>query len=85
MLAATSVVILITTLAPLLGAHLAGLLSPLPVFAAVLAVFSQHTHGRAAAVAVALPALGLGAFVVATVAALGAQGLTIRAIPVQPG
>jgi hypothetical protein len=101
MVAATSMVILITTLAPLLGAHLAGLLSPFPVFAAVLAVFTQHTHGRAAAVqsfdglvfglltpavsfltlALALPPLGLGAFVIATAAGLAAHGITLLAIP----
>jgi hypothetical protein len=48
-LAATAVVVLITSLAPVLGAHLAGLLSPFPVFAAVLAVFTHHSHGAAAA------------------------------------
>jgi uncharacterized membrane protein (GlpM family) len=45
MVAATLVVVVITTLAPALGSHLAGLLSPFPVFAAVLAVFTHHTHG----------------------------------------
>lgn len=49
MLAATAVVMFITTLAPVLGSHLAGLLSPFPVFAAVLAVFTHHTHGPTAA------------------------------------
>jgi uncharacterized membrane protein (GlpM family) len=49
MLAATAVVLIITTLAPTLGPHLAGLLSPFPVFAAVLAVFTHHTHGPTAA------------------------------------
>jgi hypothetical protein len=49
MLAATSVVVLITTLAPHLGSHLAGLLSPFPVFAAVLAIFTHHSHGAASA------------------------------------
>src|SRR5262249_57033317 len=39
MLAATAVVVAITSFAPVLGSHLAGLLSPFPVFAAVLAVF----------------------------------------------
>jgi hypothetical protein len=52
MLAATGMVVLITGLAPLLGPHLAGLLSPLPVFAAVLAIFTQHSHGPAAAMQV---------------------------------
>lgn len=45
MLAATTVVVVITTLAPFLGSHLAGLLSPFPVFAAVLAIFTHHSHG----------------------------------------
>ena len=49
MLAATTVVVLITTLAPVLGSHLAGLLSPFPVFGAVLAVFTHHSHGPAGA------------------------------------
>lgn len=49
MLAATSVVVLITKLAPQLGSHLAGLLSPFPAFAAVLAIFTHHSHGAASA------------------------------------
>lgn len=59
MLAATTVVVLITTLAPRLGSHLAGLLSPFPVFGAVLATFTHHTHGPTAA-AQALDGLLLG-------------------------
>jgi hypothetical protein len=49
MVAATAVVVFITTLAPFLGAHLAGLLSPFPVFAATLAVFTHHSHGATGA------------------------------------
>jgi uncharacterized membrane protein (GlpM family) len=49
MVAATLVVVVITSLAPVLGSHLAGLLSPFPVFAAVLAVFTHRTHGSTAA------------------------------------
>ena len=49
MVAATAVVLLITTSAPFLGAHLAGLLSPFPVFGAVVAVFTQRAHGPRAA------------------------------------
>jgi hypothetical protein len=52
MAVATSVVLAVTALAPIIGAHLAGLLSPFPVFGAVLAVFTHHTHGPAAATAV---------------------------------
>jgi hypothetical protein len=101
MLAATAVVVLITTLAPALGAHLAGLLSPYPVFGAVLAIFTQRAHGPAEAmhvldglilgllaaavfflaVALLLEPLGLAAFAIATVAALGTQALTMLAIP----
>jgi hypothetical protein len=49
MVAATAVVVAVTTLAPVLGSHLAGLLSPFPVFGAVLAVFTHRSHGPAAA------------------------------------
>jgi len=49
MAAATTVVVVVTTLAPVLGSHLAGLLSPFPVFGAVLAVFTHRTHGAAGA------------------------------------
>jgi hypothetical protein len=45
MVAATLVVVTITSLAPVLGPHLSGLLAPFPVFAAVLAVFTHHSHG----------------------------------------
>lgn len=61
MLAATAVVLLITGLAPVLGAHLAGLLSPFPVFGAVLAVFTHRADGSAAACQV-LGGLTLGLF-----------------------
>jgi hypothetical protein len=101
MLVATGVVFGITAAAPVIGAQLAGLLSPLPVFGIVLAVFSHQAHGPTAAVgvldglvvgllapavfflavAVALPALGLVAFAVATVAALIAQASTMLALP----
>jgi hypothetical protein len=49
MLLATTMMMLITELAPVLGAHLAGLLSPFPVFGAVLAIFTHHTQGPAGA------------------------------------
>jgi hypothetical protein len=52
MVVATAVVLVITAVAPIIGAHLAGLLSPFPVFGVVLAVFTHHTHGSAAATAV---------------------------------
>jgi hypothetical protein len=104
MVAATGVVVLITASAPALGPHLAGLLSPFPVFGAVLAAFSHHSHGPegamqvldglllgllAAAVffavlALMLPMVGLGAFAVATAAALATQALSMLAIPRDP-
>lgn len=52
MLVATGVVFGITAAAPIIGPQLAGLLSPLPVFGIVLAVFSHHAHGPTAAVGV---------------------------------
>jgi hypothetical protein len=52
MLLATAMVVLITELAPLLGPHLAGLLSPFPVFGAVLAIFTHQTDGPAGATGV---------------------------------
>jgi hypothetical protein len=101
MLAATAIVVLITTLAPVLGSHLAGLLSPFPAFGAVLALFTHHTHGAGGAVqvldglllgllapavfflvlALALPSIGLAAFVIAAPAAIVTQGATVFAIP----
>jgi hypothetical protein len=59
MVTATAVVLLITTVAPILGSHLAGLLSPFPVFGAVLAVFTHQAHGPAGAARV-LDGLQLG-------------------------
>jgi hypothetical protein len=47
MLLATAMVVLITELAPLLGPHVAGLLSAFPVFGAVLAIFTHQTEGLA--------------------------------------
>lgn len=48
MLLATAMVVLIAELAPLLGPHLAGLLSPCPVFGAVLAIFTHQTRPKRA-------------------------------------
>jgi hypothetical protein len=44
-----------------LGSHLAGLLSPFPVFGAVLAIFTHHTDGPAGGIQV-LDGLLLGLF-----------------------
>lgn len=81
---ATGVVVAITTLAPVLGPHLAGLLSPFPVFGAVLAVFTHRTHGGAAAGAVLGGlVLGLGApavFFLVLALALPSVGLVSLAL-----
>ena len=52
MAVATAVMMAIIALAPIIGPHLAGLLSPFPVFGVTLAVFTHHTHGPNAAMAV---------------------------------
>lgn len=61
MIAATAVVLALTTAAPLLGARVSGLLATFPLFAAVLAVFAHQTQDRIAAVSV-LRGLLLGLF-----------------------
>ncbi len=58
---ATAFVVLITGLAPALGARLTGLLAPFPLFTATLAAFAHHQHGPAAAIRV-LHGLLLGLF-----------------------
>ena len=45
MVMATSFVLLLTSTASLLGPHLSGLLSPLPIFATVFAVFAHKLQG----------------------------------------
>ena len=52
MIVATSLVLGLTALAPYAGPRLSGLLATYPVFAAVLAVFSQHGRGAPAAIQV---------------------------------
>lgn len=52
MIVATGLVVGLTALAPYAGARLSGLLATYPVFAAVLAVFSHHRRGAAAAIQV---------------------------------
>jgi len=97
---ATALVVTLTAIAPAIGAHLTGLLSPFPVYAGVLAIFA-HRHGGSVAannlltglllglfafgvffllLAVGLNRFGVGlSFLVATVATLTIQGLTLRA------
>jgi hypothetical protein len=104
MLVATGVVVAITGLAPALGARVAGLLSPFPVFAAVLTIFAHRAHGAVGAtgvldglllglfapavfflaLAMALPAVELVAFAIATVAALVVQAATMLALRRRP-
>jgi hypothetical protein len=42
---ATALVLALTSAAPLLGAHLAGLLAPYPLFAAVMALLAHRSSG----------------------------------------
>jgi hypothetical protein len=61
MVVATAFVVALTAAAPVLGPHLAGLLAPFPLYAAVLATFAHRTGGVAPAVGV-LRGLLLGLF-----------------------
>ncbi len=58
---ATAFVVVLTSAAPLLGARLAGLLAPFPLYGTVLAVFAHRLEGASAAVGV-LRGLLLGLF-----------------------
>ena len=63
MVVATAFVVALTAAAPLLGAHLAGLIAPYPLYATVLAVFAHRLQGPAPAVGVVRGLLlGLFAF-----------------------
>lgn len=62
MLTATSTVMVISSIAPVIGPYLSGLISPFPVYGAVLAVAAHHQGGSRAAVAV-LRGLTWGLFV----------------------
>ena len=61
MAVATTVVVTLTAIAPRLGAQLTGLLSPFPVYAAVLTVFAHNLRGSDSAVAT-LRGLVIGLF-----------------------
>ena len=61
MVVATVVVLCVTAVAPLVGPRLSGLFATYPVFAAVLAAFSQRGRGARAAVQV-LRGLLIGLF-----------------------
>ena len=63
MVVATAFVVTLTELAPLLGARVAGLLAPFPIYGAVLASFARRVEGADAAIqAVRGLVLGLFAF-----------------------
>ena len=61
MLSATALVIMITGFAPLLGPQLTGLLSPFPIYATTLAVFTHRSQGGEEAVKL-LRGLVVGSF-----------------------
>jgi hypothetical protein len=61
MAVATGIVLLLTGAAPVLGPRLTGLLSPYPLYAAILAAFAHHRQGPAPAAEV-LRGLLLGLF-----------------------
>lgn len=61
MIVTTVFVVVLTAVAPLLGAKLAGLLAPFPLYATVLAVFAHRIEGAAPAIGV-LRGLLLGLF-----------------------
>lgn len=75
MVVATSFVVILTAVAPLLGPRLAGLLAPYPLYATVLATFAHRIQGTAPAVAV-LRGLLLGLFAFAAFFFTVAQLLT---------
>src|SRR6184192_80584 len=59
---ATGLVLVLTGIAPRIGAHLSGLLSPFPVYAGVLATFAHRQSGAAANAVLRGLLLGLFAF-----------------------
>lgn len=61
MVVATAFVVVLTGIAPLLGARLSGLIAPFPLYATVLAVFAHRLEGAAPAIGV-LRGLLLGLF-----------------------
>jgi hypothetical protein len=61
MLVATVVVFLITESAPIVGAHTAGLISPFPILAAILAIFAHIQQGKEQAL-ISLYGLAIGLF-----------------------
>lgn len=79
MLVATAFVLVLTAAAPALGSRLSGLLSPFPVYAAVLTVFAHRLHGIGAGIAV-MRGLLLGLFSFAAFFAVLAFGLESQGV-----
>lgn len=79
MIVATVLVIGLTTIAPLLGPHVSGVISTFPVYLSVLTVFAHLRVGPAAAVEVLRGSLvglfGTAAFFVVVIEALGTVGI----------
>ncbi|MBE3561319.1 MAG: hypothetical protein IMW89_19175 [Ktedonobacteraceae bacterium] len=65
MVVATAFVVALTAIAPLLGARLSGLLTPFPLYAAILSVFAHRSQGAAAVLAI-LRGLQFGLFAFVT-------------------
>jgi len=78
--AATGMVLAITGAAAALGPQLSGLLTPFPVYATVLAVFTQHSHSAAAAAAL-LRGVVLGSFAFGAFFFILAGTLTVWGLP----
>lgn len=78
-LVTTGLVLLLTGIAPAIGAHLSGLLSPFPVYAGVLAIFAHRQGGGAAATDVLIGLLyglfSFGAFFLVLASGLSRWGL----------
>lgn len=78
---ATVLVVVISSLAPVIGGRFAGILATFPVYAAVLATFAHVTHGPGEASDVlrglATGLLGFGAFFLALGYLLGVTGIAL--------
>jgi hypothetical protein len=76
---ATGLVLLLTGIAPTIGPHLTGLLSPFPVYAGVLAIFAHRQGGGAAAddvlTGLILGLFSFGVFFVVIAAGLNRWGI----------
>jgi hypothetical protein len=81
MVLATTFVLILTGAAPALGPRLTGLLSPFPIYGAVLAIFAHREHGAAAAASLlrglVLGLFGFAAFFVVLATLLERTGLAL--------